>query len=198
MGEYCTHWVGPKPTCCVLEGSKIDRWIDLLARSDRFQWSLLLLWHSWASTFRHIVSQSGSGAFRYRTWSSYSGTGLVLASVFLFIPVPDWLDAGQSVIPALIKKSTPYTSTLQTEGSGKWYTLHLHRRLVPVLLELYVPRAQKIEGQVRPDCSFAPTQRPCCLRFAPVLKGRELATRRYPRWLANPNEEFGKIGVWSL
>jgi hypothetical protein len=44
-----------------------------------------------------------------------------------------------------------------------------------------VPRAQKIEGQVRPDCSFAPTQRPCCLRFAPVLKGRELATRRNPR-----------------
>ena len=46
---------------------------------------------------------------------------------------------------------------------------------------LTVPRAQKIEGQVRPDCSFAPTQRPCCLRFAPVLKGRELATRRNPR-----------------
>jgi hypothetical protein len=47
--------------------------------------------HSWASAsaFRLPVSQSRTGAFRYRTGSSYSGTGLVPASAFLFIPVPD-------------------------------------------------------------------------------------------------------------
>ncbi len=121
-----THWVSPKPTGCV--GGFTDR--PMSWSTGQF-WLVskeltALLWHRWASAFRHTVSQSGSGAFQYRTWSSYSGTGLVLASVFLFIPVPDWSDAGQSVIPALIKKSTPHTSTLQTEG-----ILHLHRRLVP-------------------------------------------------------------------
>jgi hypothetical protein len=60
--------------------------------------------HSWASAFRHPVSQSGTGAFRYRTRSPYSRTGLFLISEFLFIPVPDWLDAGQSDIPAFLKK----------------------------------------------------------------------------------------------
>jgi hypothetical protein len=54
--------------------------------------------HSWtsasrsmppASAFRHPVFQSGTGAFRYRTGSPYSGTELVPASEFLFIPVPD-------------------------------------------------------------------------------------------------------------
>ncbi len=35
-------------------------------------------------------------AFRFRTGPPYSGTGMVPASAFLFIPVPDWLDAGQS------------------------------------------------------------------------------------------------------
>jgi len=67
--------------------------------------------HSWASAFRHPVSQSGTGAFRYRTGSPYSGTGLVPASALLFIPVPDWLDAGQSDIPAF----TYDLSTLQSE-----------------------------------------------------------------------------------
>jgi hypothetical protein len=42
-----------------------------------------------ASMFRHPVSQSATGAFRYRTGFPYSGIGLVPASAFLFIPVPD-------------------------------------------------------------------------------------------------------------
>ncbi len=55
--------------------------------------------HGWASAsrsmppgsaFRHPVSQSGTGAFRYQTGSPYSATGLVPASAFLFIPVPDF------------------------------------------------------------------------------------------------------------
>ncbi len=33
-----------------------------------------------------------------------------------------------------------------------------------------VPRVQREEDQVRPDCSFAPTQLALCLRFA-FLKG---------------------------
>jgi hypothetical protein len=56
-----------------------------------------------ASAFRHPISQSGTGAFRYRTGSPYSGTGLVPASLFLIIPVPDWLNAGQFNIPAFNK-----------------------------------------------------------------------------------------------
>ncbi len=43
-----------------------------------------------------------------------------------------WFDAGQSGIPALTK-NTLCMSTLQTEGSGKWYILHVHRRLLLVL-----------------------------------------------------------------
>ncbi len=46
------------------------------------------------------VPASGS-SFRYRI--GYSGTGLVPASAFFFIPVLDWLDAGQSGIPAFSK-----------------------------------------------------------------------------------------------
>ncbi len=100
--------------------------------------------HSWASAsrpmppplaFRHPVSE---------LMPEHSGTELSPlipvwtdpASAFLFIPVPDWLNAGQSDIPALTKKSTPRTSTLQT-GSGKWYTLYAHRRLLLVLWMLY-------------------------------------------------------------
>jgi hypothetical protein len=48
-----------------------------------------------ASTFRP-VSQSGTAAFRYWAGSPYSGTRLVQVSAFLFILVPDWLDAGQT------------------------------------------------------------------------------------------------------
>jgi hypothetical protein len=75
---------------------------------------------SWASAsrsmppalaFRHPVSQSNTGAFRFQTESPYSGTGLVPASAFLFISVPDCLDAGQSDIPAF-KKGTLCTSIL--------------------------------------------------------------------------------------
>jgi len=47
--------------------------------------------HSWASALEldHPVSQSGTGAFRYRIGSLYSGTGLVPASAFLLVQVPD-------------------------------------------------------------------------------------------------------------
>jgi hypothetical protein len=54
--------------------------------------------HNWASALRVMplasafqgpVSQSGTKAFRYRTGSPYFGTGLVTASEFLFIPIPD-------------------------------------------------------------------------------------------------------------
>jgi hypothetical protein len=46
--------------------------------------------HSLASVFRHPSSQSGTGAFRYRTCS---------AIVVLSIQVPEWLDIRQSSIP---------------------------------------------------------------------------------------------------
>jgi hypothetical protein len=76
-----------------------------------------------ASPFQHPVSQSGTGAFRYLTGSSYPGAGLVPASAFLFIPVPDLSDAGQSSIPVLIKT---YTLQAHTANDGLGYTLHVY------------------------------------------------------------------------
>jgi hypothetical protein len=49
--------------------------------------------HSWASA---SFSQSSTISFRYRTGFPYSGIGLVQASAFLFVPVLNWPDAGQS------------------------------------------------------------------------------------------------------
>ncbi len=67
----------------------------------------------WCRRHRHSTSQSGTGAFRYRTGSSYSDNGLVPASVFFFIPVLDCPNAGQSGICNYSKKEergTPSTS----------------------------------------------------------------------------------------
>jgi hypothetical protein len=61
-----------------------------------------IIYHRWASAsipmssasaFRHPVSQSCTGAVRYRAVSPYSGTGLVSALAFLFIPESDCPDA---------------------------------------------------------------------------------------------------------
>jgi hypothetical protein len=99
--------------------------------------------HSWASAsrsmpplsaFQHPVSQSGKGAFLYRNEIPYSSTELVLAPAFLFIPVPYWLDAGQSDIPAFKKRYTLHVHTasiadgerdthvvnIQTDGSEQF------------------------------------------------------------------------------
>jgi hypothetical protein len=89
--------------------------------------------HSWASASRKMppasafwttVTQSGTEALRYRTGSPYSGTGLVpITSEFFFIPVPDWLDTGQSDIPAFKKavsggeRKSQCTSKLQVVES---------------------------------------------------------------------------------
>jgi hypothetical protein len=40
--------------------------------------------------FWHPASQSGTGAFQYRTGFPYTGTGLLPASAFSFILVPNW------------------------------------------------------------------------------------------------------------
>ncbi len=75
--------------------------------------------HSWASASRPTPPASAFCiSLRYRSipvsrnGSYYPGTGLVPASAFSFIPVPEWPDAGQSGILALIK-NTPCTSTMQ-------------------------------------------------------------------------------------
>jgi hypothetical protein len=78
-----------------------------------------------ASAFRHLVSQSGTGAFRYRTGSPYSSTGLVPASAFRFIPVPDCLDARQSDIPVRTVsigggERDTHAVHVQTAGSEKF------------------------------------------------------------------------------
>ncbi len=61
--------------------------------------------------------------FWYRTGSPYSVTGLVPASAFLFIPVPDWLYAGLSDTPAFKKGVHP---ARHTSGCENEYTLHVH------------------------------------------------------------------------
>ncbi len=90
---------------------------------------------------RHPVFQSSFVAIRYRTGSPYSSTGLVPASEYLFIPVPDWLDAEQSDILAFKKAVFGVGERdpmhVQTAGSEKWYTLHVHRQLLMVLFLLY-------------------------------------------------------------
>ncbi len=59
----------------------------------------------------------------------------------MFIPVPDWLDARQSDIPAFKKKLLAvvieYPVHIQTEDSKKCYTLHAHRQLLRVLYLLF-------------------------------------------------------------
>jgi hypothetical protein len=66
---------------------------------------------------------------KYRNVSPYFGTGLVPASEFLFIPVPDWLDTEQSDIPAFKKavvgggeRDTQCTSKLQVMESDSLCT----------------------------------------------------------------------------
>ncbi len=70
-----------------------------------------------ASTFRHPVPQSGTDAFRYRTGFSYSGTGLVPASAFLFIPVrTDWMPDADSLTFRHLKNG--YILHVHTAGGG--------------------------------------------------------------------------------
>ncbi len=73
-----------------------------------------------ASEFWHPVSQSSTGEFLYWTGSPYSGARLVPASTFLFIPVPDGLDAGQSDI----QKKWYNLHWRCTAGDRKGHTLH--------------------------------------------------------------------------
>ncbi len=75
-----------------------------------FNGSLICFFHSWASAsrlmppasaFRHSVSQSDTGAFRYRTGSPYSGTRLDPASeIFVHsgIGLTGWWTVPHSVI----------------------------------------------------------------------------------------------------
>ncbi len=64
--------------------------------------------HSWASASSGCRRHRHSGILYLSPVPEHSGTGLgpyfstglVPASAFLFIPVPDWRDAGQSDVPA--------------------------------------------------------------------------------------------------
>jgi hypothetical protein len=87
--------------------------------------SQLKFFHSWASAFRHPVSQSGIGAFWYRTGSPYTGTGLVPASVFLFITAPGL--TGCRTFRHLKKGYTLHNHTASV-GGGERYTHAVHVR----------------------------------------------------------------------
>ncbi len=72
--------------------------------------SLALAWRSIlpALALQHLVSQPGTGAFRYQTCVPFSSTGLVPASAFLFFPA--------------FKKATQLTPCLSTLKAMDWYT----------------------------------------------------------------------------
>jgi hypothetical protein len=61
----------------------------LMAISAYRSWASALRLSPPASAFLHSVSQSGTGDFPGPDWAHYSGTGLVPASTFVFILVPD-------------------------------------------------------------------------------------------------------------
>jgi hypothetical protein len=71
-----------------------------------------------ASAFRLRLSQSGTGGCCYQTGSTYSGTGLILASALLFIS-GTWLTGYQTVWHSGINKRG-------TAGSGKGHILYVH------------------------------------------------------------------------
>ncbi len=93
-----------------------------------------------ASTFQHPVSQSPSEAFRYRTGSPYSGSGLdpliPVPDWFrhrpFYIPVPDWPKCRtvrhSDIWKTLYKgeKDYPYYLHVHTASDGLGYTLYLH------------------------------------------------------------------------
>ncbi len=94
-------------TSLPVEGNP-DSWSKLMKESDKHSWGSASRSMPPASAFRHIESQSGTGAFRYRSGS--------------LIPIPDWPDAGQSDISAFKKG---HTLQVHTAGGGNGYTLHV-------------------------------------------------------------------------
>jgi hypothetical protein len=78
----------------------------------------------------------GRGCFLLSNYAIHSCTRLIPASAFLFLPAPDWLDAGQCNFPALVKCSTLCTYTLQ-KSHGLGYILRVHTRLLLVLFLLF-------------------------------------------------------------
>ncbi len=109
-----------------------------------------------ASAFRHPVSQSGTGAMRYRSIPVPDLVPLFRyrtgSSVFLFIPIPDLLDAGQSDIPAPL-----YTLHVHTAVGGNEYTLHVRRQqLNDVILAIWYLNAGMSECRrnVSPASAF--------------------------------------------
>ncbi len=70
--------------------------------------------------------------------------------------------------PYLCTSRYLFTATQNKYQAGQYANVYINKLanwlLLTLRFVLSVPRAQKIEGQVRPDCSFAPTQRlsPIC------------------------------------
>ncbi len=59
-----------------------------------------------------------------------------------------------------------------------------------------VPRVQREEDQVRPDCSSAPTQLALCLRFA-LLKGESWQRAVVTLDDSTPQRRISELRVWS-
>ncbi len=72
---------------------------------EKMQWNICSILH-WYWIFS-IAAHRHSGILYLSPVPEHSGTGLVQASAFLCIPVPDWVDAGQSDIPAFKKGVHP-------------------------------------------------------------------------------------------
>ncbi len=99
----------------------------------------------------------------------HSGTELVLASEYLFIPVPDWLDAGQSDIPAFKKavigdgeRETQCMSKQVVESGTPWYFCYM-------ILKSYVnARMTECWRIVSPASAFLPVV--SCLSLASAFQ----------------------------
>ncbi len=171
---------GPSSTFC----EPAPPWCSRLVKDTRdHSWASELRSMPLASAFRQPVSQSETGAFRYQTGIPYTGTELVPASAFLFIPVPNWLDAGQSDITAFKKGYTLHVHTASVGDSERdthavqWYTLHVHRQLLMVLFLLYDIEKSYVNAgmsecwrKVSPASAFLPVV--SCLSPASVFRHR--------------------------
>ncbi len=118
-----------------------------VASIDRFSLS-----HSWASVsmltplssaLQYPTSQSCTGAFRYRNGSPYCCTGLVPASAFFFVPLPDWRVPDSQAFTKTVRRCKGVHLQFHSVGRGQDTGIHPARpytdTLMGVVLNLLCP-----------------------------------------------------------
>jgi hypothetical protein len=106
-----------------------------------------------ASAFPHPPSQSGTGAFRYRTESFYSSTKLVPASALIFFPVPDGPDASFPAfrLSGILKICTKIGSSVWVAAQLRGCSSLAQRGTAQIKrMPLALYRVQRIDQRVQP------------------------------------------------